>query len=443
MAGEAVKKGHVGPWYAWVVAGSGLFSQLICVMCSGIYGLCLAYVADSFGMVKSDLAIGASIYGLTYAGCSVFWGSLADKIGIRKTLTIASAGVGVMFVIIGLIPHTNPWTVLGMYAVAGVFVSGVGSAVLPKMMSNWFTEKHRGKGATVITAGGTLAGVINGIIGPFFILNMGGWQGCFLMTGILFLCFAAVIFIVARDTPASMGTVAFGVKPGSEEVVVKKAAVDKDAARKNALEVIKMPITWKFGIVFCFWQFWLMSHNAFLTSAYLEAGYDIVIAGLAGSVLKGVQFFGQILFPALSDRFMRKAILLAQCLAACVLYIGLYFVLGAKPDSGFLLFYIGCVGLFICSNPILQPLMAESYPPRLRGAGPGMISTIGMFGRFFGPLIAGWVIANIGGGSVATFIIWAGICHGLTGVLGYLFLPKTSGKYGDPLAKKEKEALAS
>lgn len=440
MASEQIaKKSSVGPWYAWVVASSGFVSQLVCVMCSGIYGLCLAYVAESFGMVKSDLAIGASIYGLTYAGCSVFWGSLSDKIGIRKTLTIASFGVGLFFVIIGVIPHTSPWTVIALYAIAGVCVSGVGSAVLPKMMANWFTEKHRGKGATVITAGGTVAGVLNGIIGPFFILNMGGWQGCFLCTGVLFMVFAAIIFLIARDDPASMGTVPFGLKPGSEELEVKKKNVDKDLARKNAMEVIRMPITWKFGLVFVFWQFWLMSHNAFLTSAYLEAGYTIVFAGLAGSVLKGVQFFGQILFPALSDKFMRKGILLVQCLAAGALYVGLYFVLGTHPSEQFLLFYIGCVGLFICSNPILQPLMAESFPPRLRGAGPGMISTIAMIGRFFGPLIAGWVIANIGGGAVATFIIWAGICHALTGVFGFILLPKTSGKYGDPLAEAAKK----
>ena len=201
---------------------------------------------------------------------------------------------------------------------------------------------------------------------------------------------------------------------------------------------MKMPITWKFGIVFIFWQFWLMSHNAFLTSAMLDAGYTIVIAGLAGSILKGVQFFGQILFPALSDKFMRKAILLLQCLAAGILYCGLYFVLGAQVAESILLFYIGCVGLFICSNPILQPLMAESYPPRLRGSGPGMISTLAMIGRFFGPLIAGWVIAAFGGNTI-TFVIWAGICHALTGILGYILLPKTSGKYGDPLAEAEKK----
>ena len=89
MATEMATKKNVGPWYAWVVASSGFVSQLVCVMCSGIYGLNLAYVAETFGMAKSDLSIGASIYGLCYAGCSVFWGSIADKIGIRKTLSIA------------------------------------------------------------------------------------------------------------------------------------------------------------------------------------------------------------------------------------------------------------------------------------------------------------------------------------------------------------------
>lgn len=434
------KKKGVGSWYAWIVASSGFVSQLVCVMCSGIYGLNLAYVAETFGMARSDLAIGASIYGLAYAGCSVFWGSIADKIGIRKTLTIAAFGVGLWFVLIGVIPHTSPWTVIGLYALAGVFVSGVGSAVLPKMMSNWFATRMRGKGAMVITAGGTVAGVINGIIGPWLILNAGGWQGCFLWIGVLFMVFSAIIFLLARDAPEVMGTIAFGAKPDSEEIVEKKKNVDKALARKNAIEVIKMPITWKFGVVFIFWQFWLMSHNTFLTTAMLDSGYTIVVAGLAGSILKGVQFFGQILFPSLSDKFLRKGILLIQCVIAGALYIGLYFVLGAGVGEEILYLYIGTVGLFIVSNPILQPLMAESYPPRLRGAGPGMISTIAMLGRFFGPLIAGWVIAASGGITV-TFVIFAGACHALTGIFGYLWLPKTSGKHGDPLAEKEKKKM--
>lgn len=54
-----------------------------------------------------------------------------------------------------------------------------------------------------------------------------------------------------------------------------------------------------------------------------------------------------------------------------------------------------CLGL-------LMPVFSDYYPPELRGSGAGTISTMGLVGRFFGPMLAG-VVADATGVITSAF----------------------------------------
>ena len=81
-------------------------------------------------------------------------------------------------------------------------------------------------------------------------------------------------------------------------------------------------------------------------------------------------------------------------------------------------------------------MMAESFTPDMRGTGPGVVSTFGIIGRVGGPLLAAFWINTFFAGNTASYTLFAAACMIIAGVLIFLWLPKTSGKYGDPLAEQ-------
>ena len=46
--------------------------------------------------------------------------------------------------------------------------------------------------------------------------------------------------------------------------------------------------------------------------------------------------------------------------------------------------------------PVILATFSDYYPTEVRGTGAGTISTLGLVGRFFGPMIAGVVADSVG-----------------------------------------------
>lgn len=430
---EQTPKTKHTPKYAWVVALGGAFSQVAIIICNQLFQFNVAFIADDFGQAATSLAIASSLYGLCYAGFGMVWGSIADTIGFRKSMTIASCGAGLWCVLFGLLAN-DLLTVSIFLGLTGAFASGLSIAVIPKLISTWFSPSTRGKGITLGLAGGYLTAMAMGIVMPALILNI-GWRGCFIALGCVCLVLSPVLFCILRDSPASVGTVPFGTKDpcGTPPATTKK---DKGDARERMLRVLKLPITWKFGAIYILWQFMMTAENTYLTLALVESGYTLVIAGLVSTVYEGFSMLGGIVFPILSDRFPRKYVLAAVSLVAGVAYASLYFVF--ELDSLPILFMtIAVVGCFCAVLPLLQTTVAECFPPDLRGTGPGTVGTISLVGRFGGPLVAGWFIVNLGAGSSSIFTMFAGGCLVAVGILSLLWLPKTGGRVGDPNANEQ------
>ena len=434
MSAEATAKLPGNPAYAWVCAAGGFLGQLACVFCLAIYGMNMTVISEDFGVAVASLAIGTSVFGLCYAGLSFFWGGLADRIGIRLVQSIGCWGMGICLLLGGLIAPSVPVLIV-LYAIAGVFDSAVGPGVNPKLIATWFHASSRGKGMTVVTLGGTLAGVLMGIIGPMFI-GMGGWRLCFEAYGIIMLVLGVLVFLMERNSPASIGTVPFGSPAGTqiEDIKREKTEAEKAADKERTRRVLKMPMTWKYGIVYIFWQFYLMAIQAFLVAGVVYAGFDLVVAGLVSSLNTAAMCVGTIVMPAVSDRMSRKKLLAIMCLLSGLCFIAFYFVLGM---NNVILLYgaILVTGFLSATTPLIQTTVSEVFPPDLRGTGPGMVSTIALIGRFFGPIIAGAIIGATGGNTPMAYI-FAGACLVIAAILAWIWLPNTSGKYGDPLAEE-------
>lgn len=420
--------------YAWVSASSGFFSQLICVWGLGIFGICLTSIAADLGVEVTDLALASSIYGACYAGLSFVWGNLADRIGLRSTLALAAVGMGVFLIITGQLAN-SALTAIIFYALAGVFASGTASAVLPKLITTWFAPNMRGKGMTVVTLGGSIAGILGGIVFPQLIMNF-GWRGCFTVIGVIGVVIGVLIFLLLRDDPAKIGTYPFGSPVGTEVgSYEKKVEIEDEKANKRdkMIRVLKMPITWKYGTIFVFWQFCLMTYQAYTVAAAQSAGMDLAAASLVTTFVTGGMFVGTIVFPALSDKLGRKITIVVASILTAIFAFAAYMAFGlfaAVPAIIYSVFI--CYGFSNSITPLHNTAMAECYPADLRGTGPGVVSTIAVIGRFGGPLLAAQVIAM--SGTATSVMLFMGVCVLISGILSLIWLPKTGGKYGDPEA---------
>lgn len=428
-------------WFAWLQSVAGFSSQIVASTATNTYTICVALIATQLGCTAADLAIASSPFGATYAGFSWLWGNLADRIGIRWSISLSPVWVGIGFILISLFTNSIMSFAI-LCALAGVGMGGVSGATLSKAIGSWYDTNWRGKGMILVNMGGNAASTIMGIATPILIAS--GWQGAYRIMGIAYLCCGVLNFILFRDSPAAIGTVPFGSPKGTMPAPYEKKAQmspqEKAALKKEKNEAtircLKDPMTWKFGIIYAFWQLQMNSNKAFMVAAVVAAGIGDVAFG--GGLMAGFSFamlFGQPIISFLGDYLPRKYVFGSGVLAAGLCFVAIWFAFGAgnaaalPPIYSVLGFVSGTVG-------ISWVMMAESFPPNMRGTGPGVVSTFGIIGRVGGPLLAAFWINTFFGGDTASYVLFAAVCMLIAGALIFLWLPKTSGKYGDPLAAK-------
>lgn len=428
-------------WMAWLQTIAGFSSQIVASTATNTYTICVALIATQFGVNVADLAIASSLFGATYAGFSFIWGNLADRIGIRWSISISPIWVGIGFLLISFIAN-DPMSFAVLCAIAGVGMGGVSGATLSKAIGTWYTTNWRGKGMILVNMGGNVASTIMGIATPILIVS--GWQSAYLIMGIAYFCCGILNFALFRDSPAAVGTVPFGSPAGTmpasyvkkEQKTPEQKAAEKKAKNEATVKCLKNPTTWKFGIIYAFWQLQMNSNKTFMVAAIVAAGLGDVAFG--GGVMASFSFamlFGMPIISFLGDYFPRKYIFGAGVTLAGVCFLATWIVFGTG-DSALMYPLFSVLGFVSGTVGISWVMMAESFTPDMRGTGPGVVSTFGIIGRVGGPLLAAFWINTFFAGNTASYTLFAAACMIIAGVLIFLWLPKTSGKYGDPLAEQ-------
>lgn len=420
--------------YAWVIAFLCFLAGVAFMTGIMMYAYNVSFVAEGLGVSVEELALATSLFGALSTGCAFIAGMLGNKFGPRIVMSIGMLGMGLMLLFIGLFAN-DAATFTILYALGGVFGATLTASITPKLIASWFAPNMRAKGMMINTLGGSGIGALFGIILPIFLINY-GWQGCFSIMGVVIIIFSVIFFVLCRNTPESVGTHAFGATAEQQKEYAAVAGVQVDTKTVIA-KVLKMPITWIYGISYIFWTFYFTVSNAFQTPAILSCGYDITTAGFIGTCTMICLMISQATFSSLSDRFAsRKTIMGLMAIGNGAMQFGLFFVLTSGADIPILIVYTCILGLITGHAALLNTMMAEVYPPSLRAVGPGVISTISIIGTFAGPLIGAAFVGAMGG-QLPFAIPFAGAMLIISGLIIFFLFPKTGGKYGDPMADKE------
>ncbi len=420
-----------GLHYAFVICLGGFLTQFIVLSTQRLPAISLESIRQTLGVSYAEVGLITSIFMVFYAGLSFMWGMLADKIGTRKSIfaacALAAAGAILFgfFAPMGLIPAIVTW------AIAGVGTAGLLMAILPKIVSRWFAPNKRGFGMSLITPGANFSAIVLGIVAPIIISSL-GWQMGFIIFGVIYALIALFILVFFREGPEEKGLAPYGAPEGTqaapEPVVAKENGSEKGNGQSAIARVLKMPITWHFGIFYIVYQVGYMAATQYYVASIQSAGFSLAQASLGITFAGVLTILTELVLGQLSDRMERKNIMAFMVALNAVFGFGYFFYLINVAQPSLIICYI-FVAVITASTGVITVIMTaagEYYDDDIRATGTGVVGTINIVGRYLGPWLAGIIIDASGVVGDAYLIV--GITMAVAAVIAFAMPRKRAKK---------------
>lgn len=430
------KKG--GLHYAFVICVGGFLTQFIVLSAQRLPAISLESIRETLGVSYAEVGLITSIYMVFYAGLSFAWGMAADKFGTRKMIVTACGLAAVGAISFGLLAPTGLVPAIVTWSIAGCGTAGLLMAILPKIVSRWFAPNKRGMGMSLITPGANFSAIILGIVAPVIIAST-GWEMAYIIFGCIYAAIALFIAVTFREGPEEKGLTPYGAPEGTQaapEPIIEEPTKAKAApAGESAISrVLKMPITWHFGIFYIIYQIGYMAATQFYVASIQSAGFDLAQASLAitwGGILTIIT---ELILGQLSDRMERKNLMAFMVALNAVLSLGYFFYLSnfATPSLFACYFFVATISACTGVITVIMTAAGEYYEDDIRATGTGVVGTINIVGRYLGPWLAGMVIDATG--FVGNSFLIVGVTMAIAAAIAFVMPRKR--------AKKSKVSLA-
>jgi len=192
---------------------------------------------DFPGWTSADIGTIPSTYAAVYAAGQIVNGTLGQRFGARRMMTIAllvASATNLLF--------ANASTLNGMrllWAVNG-WGQSAGWSLMVHTISNWNTSARRGtligRLSTCYTVGNVLSWILAG-----FLCDAVGWRSAFLVPGLVLLPMAGIFFLFLRDSPVEAGfaPVRDDIRPEHEEA----PATDSKAKWESTWRILRLTLS--------------------------------------------------------------------------------------------------------------------------------------------------------------------------------------------------------
>lgn len=414
--------------YAFIICLGGFLTQFIVLTCQRLPAVSMESIRETLGVSYAEVGLITSFYMIFYAGLSLFWGWLADKRGARFSLSLACLVAGAGTILFGLTAHLGLPVAIATWCVTGFGTAGLLMAVIPKLVAKWFAPNKRGFGMALIMPGANVASMVLGVAAPV-IIAASGWQMGFVYFGVGFLAIAVVVFLCVKDDPASMGLAPFGAPAGTQAapapVMEARQAAGANMGESALKRVVKMPLTWRFGIMYIIFQVGYMAATQYYVVSVQSVGFSLAEASL-GLTWAGIcTIVAEQIFGNLSDRVERKNVIAVASVLCGVFGFG-YFLVLVNGTPSLLVCYVFVSLITACTGivTVIMTAAGDIYPADIRGTGTGFISTLCIVGRYLGPWVAGLAVDATLQTGYAYLIV--GVMMVIAGVVAFT-LPRLRG----------------
>lgn len=429
---DTTPKKSGGLHYAFIICLGGFLTQFIVLSAQRLPALTLESIRQSLGVNYAEIGLITSIYMVFYAGLSFAWGMAADKFGTRKAIVAACALAAVGAILFGFLAPLGLVPAIVTWSITGCGTAGLLMAILPKIVSRWFAPNKRGMGMSLITPGANFSAIILGIVTPLIIAAM-GWEMSYVIFGCIYAAIAVFIAIFFREGPEEKGLAPYGAPEGVQAAPAPKmeeVAEAKDAkgnGQSAIARVLRMPITWHFGLFYIIYQVGYMAASQYYVASIQSVGFDLAQASLGITWAGVLTILTELVLGQLSDRMERKNIMAFMVGLNAIFGFGYYFYLTSGAVPSLIVCYI-FVAIITASTGVITVIMTaagEYYDDDIRATGTGVVGTINIVGRYLGPWLAGIIIDQTG--VVGNSFLIVGIAMAIAAVIAVL-MPRKRAK---------------
>jgi MFS transporter, AAHS family, 4-hydroxybenzoate transporter len=379
-----------------------------CLMMDGFDVQALSYVAPA---LIQDFKIQGSALGSVFAATnfgfligSLVFSMLADKLGRRPVLIVATAFFGILTLIAARATTVQELLILR-------FIGGIGlGSIIPQvaaLIGEYSPSRLRVTAIMVaVTLGFNGGATVSGFLAARLIEAF-GWRSVFYIGGILPL---VITVLMIFWLPESMQFLVLRNK-GSQRVTKWLRRIKPEAAPAGEVQYVVqeenregVPVGHLFreGRTMLTILIWVVNFmnllNLYALTSWLpivvrEAGYSISTAVLVGTMLQIGGILGTFLFAWFISKKGFVPVLTSSLATACVA-IALIGMPGLSLAVLTLIVTIAGAGI-VGSQPGINALSATSYPTYLRATGVGWGLGIGRIGAIIGPVVGGQLIAQM------------------------------------------------
>ncbi|MGW6172284.1 MFS transporter [Arthrobacter sp. NPDC055138] len=366
-------------------------------------------ITEAWGLSGSDLGIllSSALAGMTIG--AIFVAQIADKIGRRKTIILATSVITLGMFASAMAPSYEVLLVLRI--LTGIAV-GTMQTSLNVMVAEYANARRRATAVSIYAAGQPIGGVLGGII-VAALLTYFEWHAGFIFGGVITL---AMLPIVIKWLPESIDYLN-AKRPENALAEVNKvlvrleqpkldalpAAPDTTGRPKNNLVAVfangqaKKTVLLAFAFMMIMGSFYFA--NSWTPRLLTESGYSANQGITAGVLFSVGAIIGAMVFAWAGARFPLKRTL------------AVFFVLAAVSFAVFALLadtlnpaLMGAVLLGMLTNASIAGMFTIGpvyYDAAVRATAVGLIGGIGRCGGIISPILAGalvdagWIPGNI------------------------------------------------
>lgn len=423
---SVIKKPKLSTHVRYIVLAMIFINIIINYMDRTNVSIAMPEMAKDIGLSTVEQGLIFSAFGWIYAAMQVPGGILLDKFGSRITYTISLFFWSVVTVFQSMVG--NFAQLMGLRLGVGFFEAPVMPAN-NRAVSYWFPENERGT-AIGIYSSAQFLGLAFSTPLLFAIHKSVGWQGLFIITGVIGIIWSLIWFFVYHDPQKSkligadeLAYIQAGGGITDQDLVQEKNNKPKAALNwQNIKQLFNRRLIGiyigQFAISGTFW-FFLTWFPTYLTEA---KHINFLQSGMLSSIPYLAAFCGVILAGNISDRlirsgrsesFARKAPVITGLLLT-LLIMGANYT--TKPALIIMFMSIAFFGNGLAT--ITWVFVTALAPKELIGLAGGIFNFCGALSSIVIPIVIGFLVAK---GNFSSALLFIAIIA-LLGALSYIFI---------------------
>jgi len=383
------------------IAGRVFYGWWIVVLGSLINGIGVGIIYHSFTVfflpLKRDLGVSSAAISLLYGAARLeggiegpIVGHLIDRFGSRMLIIVGASLAGIGFILLSTVDDFLSFFLIYVFVVSlgsnAGFFHPVSTAV-----NRWFI-RHRGLGFSIISASGSIGGMIMAPLLSYIILDL-GWRNGAILAGLMILIVALPSALPMKRSPEVMGLKPDGQplsgKQTEESKQVPKEILEIDFTVRQALRTIQF---WLLMVSISLRLMVTVALNAHFVPILVWKGMSEATGAYLVSLFALTSILASLLLGWMGDRWNKSLISSVGIVPAIVAMVVLIF----SQETAVLYLLPLCFAITMGTAPLNWALIGDFFGRSSYATLRGIMGVGYGTATFFSPIYAGWVFDRTG-----------------------------------------------